>query len=334
MARRLLPVLALTFMLLGCGASHASRGADAVAGPVMPARPSWLTRLDAAHPLVGKTWDVKRRAFVDDAALLAAARDAHFVLLGEKHDNPDHHMLQAWVAASVVAGGRAPALAFEQIESDRQSALDAARRAEPRDVGAIARAVAWDASGWPPWETYAPIARVAVDGELSIVAANVPAAIAKALVRTGPGAIPEAERARLDLDLPLPAADDASLRRELRDAHCGMPMPPAFLDGMVLAERARDATMADRMLAADRAGGVLLVAGTGHTRTDRGVPRHLARVAPDRTRVSIAFVEVDPAERDPARYGAAWLAPEPPFDLVSFTPRANDEDPCAAFRTK
>jgi hypothetical protein len=113
-----------------------------------------------------------------------------------------------------------------------------------------------------------------------------------------------------------------------------MEMPEPILAGMILAERARDATMAERMVAADREGGVVLVAGSGHTRTDRGAPAQLAVAAPSRTRVSIAFVEVDPALRDPAAYGARWGdgLDAPPFDYVSFTPRANDDDPCAALR--
>jgi uncharacterized iron-regulated protein len=87
-----------------------------------------------------------------------------------------------------------------------------------------------------------------------------------------------------------------------------------MLEPMALAQRARDATMAERMRALPPP--VVLIAGDGHARTDRAVPAHLPAA------LAIAFVEVDPGVRDPK---AA------PYDYVWYTPRATDEDPCAAF---
>jgi len=52
---------------------------------------------------------------------------------------------------------------------------------------------------------------------------------------------------------------------------------------------------------------------------------------------SLAFVEVADGQDAPAGYGESWGKPRPPFDAVWFTPRANDDDPCAGladFMTK
>jgi uncharacterized iron-regulated protein len=296
------------------------------------ARPAgWMTALDLHHPLVGKVWSVRAAAYVDDQALLAAASAAHFVLLGEKHDNPDHHALQAWVLSAVVASGHAPAVAFEPIEADLQGAVNDARRDAPRDVDAIARATNWSESGWPPWATYRPIFEVATAASLPIVAANLAHGVARRLVHEGPSALSASERAAYGLEVPLPPELDASLREELRASHCGMEMPAPFADGMVMAERARDASLAAHMRQGDGDArrGAVLIAGTGHTRVDRGVPRELARIAPGESAVSIAFVEVSHDDTDPRAYGAAWHARDLPFDYVLFTPRANDDDPCA-----
>jgi uncharacterized iron-regulated protein len=234
----------------------------------------------------------------------------------------------------MVASGRAPLAAFEQIESDRQGAVDDALRAAPRDVDAIAKATGWTESGWPPWGTYRPIFEVAAVASLPIVAANLAHGIARRLVHEGPSALDPAERAAFGLDTPLPPALDTSLREELKASHCGMDMPPAIENGMVLAERARDASLAAHMGVHEGAGGrgAVLIAGTGHTRIDRGVPRELARIAPGETVVSIAFVEVSHADLDPRAYGAAWNAAGLPFDFVLFTPRTSDDDPCAKMR--
>jgi uncharacterized iron-regulated protein len=299
----------------------------------MPARPTpFVTTLEASHPLVGKAWDVAGKKLVDDAALLAAARGAHFVFLGEKHDNPDHHRLQAWVIDAIVKGGRKPAIAMEQFDVESQPAIDAVRKAQPKDADAIATATRWSETGWPPWEQYAPIVRLTVEADLPLVAANLSRARGKALVRGGIDAMAPEERARLLLDRPLDPKMAASQRAELDDVHCGMEMPPKILDGMAFAERARDAVLADRMISGDRDGGVVLVAGTGHTRTDRGVPEALAARGRKDAHVSIAFVEVAPGVNDAPAYAEGWHAEALPFDFVLFTPRANDDDPCAGMR--
>ncbi len=315
-----------------CGGQK-PRLAAASAEAAPPTRPApFETVLDAANPLVGKTWDVQKRAFVDDAALLAAARGAHFVFLGEKHDNPDHHRLQAWVLEALVRSGRRPAVAMEQFDVEVQGAIDGARAAHPKDADAIATATRWSASGWPSWEQYAPIVRVVVEAELPLVAADLSRTRAHALVRGGVDAMSPDERARLMLDRPVDPKAAASLRAELEDVHCGMEMPTPVLDGMAFAERARDATLADRMLGADRPDGVALVAGTGHTREDRGAPEAILARGRKDARLSIAFVEVAKDLTDPAAYAAGWHAESLPFDFVLFTPRANDEDPCAGMR--
>src|SRR5205807_2688147 len=129
--------------------------------------------------------------------------------------NADHHALQAWIASDLVASGRSPAIAFEQLETTSQAAVDEARRGAPRDADAIPRAVDWEKSGWPAWAMYRPIAEIAVTSGLTVVAANLPHETARALVRDGAASMSEADRARLGLDTPLAPALEVSLRREL-----------------------------------------------------------------------------------------------------------------------
>ena len=71
-----------------------------------PARRSnWQSPLHQDHPLVGQVWDVRRQQFVSMDALEAKARDAHLLLLGETHDNPDHHLLQADLVRAAASSG-------------------------------------------------------------------------------------------------------------------------------------------------------------------------------------------------------------------------------------
>jgi uncharacterized iron-regulated protein len=78
--------------------------------------------------------------------------------------------------------------------------------------------------------------------------------------------------------------------------------------------------------------GAVLIAGAGHVRRDRGVPVHLARQVPDATIASVAFVEVDAAASKPGDYAARFGTETLPFDYVWFTPKADDDDPCAKLK--
>ena len=70
-------------------------------GPARAGAP-WITSLDRDNPLVGRLYQPSARTFVDESTAVAALRKARFVLLGEKHDNPDHHRLQAHLLRQLI----------------------------------------------------------------------------------------------------------------------------------------------------------------------------------------------------------------------------------------
>lgn len=273
----------------------------------MPPKRTWQTHLDEGHPLVGKIWSVRQARFVEEAELLATL-DGH-VLLGEKHDNPDHHALQAEVLRALVA--KKPIVAFEMFDLESQAAIDESRRVAPRDAAHLAAAVSWDQSGWPAWSMYAPIAQVALDAGLPIVATGISRTKMRAAGKDGVPA--------LDAGEPLSPEDERGLAEELRADHCGK-LPESMLPRMIRIQRARDTSMVKAL--ASTPNGVL-IAGAGHTRRDRGVGRDLKQAW------SIAFAEVEAQKTDPASYASRWGTTKLPFDFVWFTPRLDDEDPCA-----
>jgi uncharacterized iron-regulated protein len=267
---------------------------------------------------------------VDEAALDAQLAAASFVVLGETHDNPDHHLLQARLLRAVLAGGRRPALGFEMITSDEQPKVDAALARAPRDADALAAAVGWKDSGWPPFELYRPIFATGLDAGLPVVAANLPHGKARDAVMKGRDSLDPALRARLEREEPVPADVMDQWRTEMSESHCGE-LPPKMFDGLVLAQRARDASMAERMVAAGRGRGAVLVTGSGHARTDRAVPALATKDLAGKV-VSLAFLEVRKDETDPAAYAKDWGKGPLPFDFVVFTPGAEREDPCKGFK--
>ena len=292
-------------MLVGCGAS--------------PPPFRWTTTLQQTNPLVGKAWDTQAHALVPPARADDAAREAPFVLLGEKHDNPDHHRLQARWLESLVGRGRKPAVVFEQIDLDLQPAVDAFLASGSESVDELGKVLEWDKRGWPAWSMYRPIFEVVLAARLKIVAAGLTHAMARKLVHDGVSSLPPENASRVRL-LPLEPTVAASLDEEIKASHCGM-LPEAMIAPMSLAQRVKDAIMANLMVANATQGGAVLIAGNGHTRSDRGVPIYLTHA------LTILAVEVNGA-RDPASYEA-----EEPARFLVFTPRVDDEDPCAQFHT-
>ena len=99
--------------------------------------------------------------FIDSATLVDRLRRGRFVLLGEKHDNPDHHRLQAWLLRALIAAGRRPKLGFEMFTADDAPAIARQLAAHPTDAVGLAEAVNWQRSGWPDWAMYQQIAEAA-----------------------------------------------------------------------------------------------------------------------------------------------------------------------------
>lgn len=309
--------LVTVLLLVGC----AARGAVTL-GP-------WRSPLEREHPLTGQIWDVKGQRVVTPEAVAARLKDARYVLLGEKHDNPDHHAVQAALVRALLASGRRPAVAFEMFTEEQAPALARHLAGAPRDAAGLGEAVDWKRSGWPDFAFYQPIVQAALDAGVPVVAANLAPATARSVARGEPGAVPPELSTRYALDRPLAPAAQARLTAEIRDAHCGH-LPATRVDSMVLAQRARDAALADSLVRSDADGGVL-IAGVGHVRADHGVPLYLTARAPGSVIAVVAPLEVRDSLTKPEEY-AALFDGTLPFDFVWFTPRMDYADPCARFR--
>jgi uncharacterized iron-regulated protein len=177
---------------------------------------------------------------------------------------------------------------------------------------------------------YQPIAEAALQARLPVVAANLSPALARALGQSNAAALDPGQAARLGLDRPLAADAQAAMAAEVHDAHCGYASAQR-VDAMLLVQRARDAQMAESLAAAGQQDGAVLIAGAGHVRRDYGIPAYLANQLPGASIVSVAFLEVSQDKLEATAYAARFRRQTLPFDYVWFTPRLDDQDPCAVF---
>lgn len=320
-------VLALALLAAAARADDAAPARADASGPAAARLPAWETRLEADHPLVGVAWDVAKGEALSPVALARRLARERFVGLGERHDHPDHHALQAFLLRELVAAGRRPAVAFEMFDASQQAAIDQHRSVSPADAAGLGAATGFETSGWPDWSLYAPIAAVALEAGLPVLAANLGRDETRRLSREGAEALDPALAERLDLATPLPESERSAIEAEIVEGHCGH-APASALPRMVQVQRARDAHMARTLLdAGAKADGAVLVAGNGHVRRDHGVPARLASFAPGERVASVGLLEVVAGSESPSEY-----APDGRYDYVIFTPRRDDEDACAKFR--
>ncbi|HEX2017941.1 MAG TPA: ChaN family lipoprotein [Aurantimonas sp.] len=294
--------------------------------------PRWTSRHFADNPLVGGVF--RGDGLPSSAtALLQEAGSARYVLLGEIHDNPDHHRLQADIVADLARAGTAPSVVFEMIPDRFAPVLESFGASGAEDLDALADGLEWAERGWPDFSIYRPIFETVVENGLSMAAGNLDEAVVGAISRSGIDALAAEDVERLGLNAPLPAAQSEEMAEAIREAHCGL-MPERAIAPMGLVQRAGDGAMADALIdAAKQSGSAVLIAGAGHVRNDRAVPAIIAEREPRSKSVSVQMVEVTEAAESQADYGLVQDAPAP-YDFTIFTPRANVTDHCAELRER
>ena len=210
-------------------------------------------------------------------------------------------------------------------------ALSAAWRGAETDLDALGRALRWEERGWFTWQIYRPVfgalAKTGAVPRTGDLARQKRRAVSRGFDVLGPGVA-----AAWSLDRPLEDTARADLARHIVDGHCGL-LPAEAVGPVINVQRARDASLADAMLAPDAAAQRrFLIAGGGHARKDYGVPWYLrARgVAADEI-VVIAMLEVEAGETDPQAAIGTAADGAAPADFVWFTPRVDTQDPCEKY---
>ncbi len=313
---------------LGMACCLALSGA-AAAGPTNPWL-SWSADLHRNHPLVGKIWSTKAGRFISMADMAVALRQARYVLLGEIHDNPDHHNLQAWAIRTVGKGKRKPAIVMEMLNDGQAPAIQKFQKDSEHCCRIVLardlfKAVNWSKSGWPPATIYQPIIEAALSVHARLLPGSVTRQQLRAVAKKGTAQPSEGLPKRLGLAQKLAAPLASALRQELKDSHCGL-LPDRALPAMMRVQRFRDAVMADRLVQSKRH--AVLIAGNGHVRADRGVPFWLKKFAPGQAILVITQVEVEPNKTSPLAYVPQNPTKGSATDYVWFTPRTKRPDPC------
>lgn len=252
--------------------------------------PDWIGPRELDHPRLGQVLETSSGQWWSAAYLVERLSDEPYVLVGEKHDNPDHHRLQYWLLAQLHARRPQAALAMEMLDAGQQSAVDELKRQPPPDDAALQQQLQWS-KGWD-WALYGPVVRWGLTTSGSLLAANLDRTEIRALY-ADPESLAEVygDQAR------------DQLAQIMRDAHCNQ-LPESQVPAMLAIQQGRDQRMSAVLAAAPTP--ALLLAGGFHVRKDLGVPLHWsAKSAP----VVVMLVEAgtDLPDSDQADY--LWITP-------------------------
>jgi len=275
--------LCLMLALGGCQAS-------------LPPLPAWQSSEGRADAQLGHVVDLASGQVISPEQLVQRLAGTPRVLVGEKHDNPDHHALQLWLLRALQGRRVQGSLLLEMLQPEQQALVDKVQgQPLPAD---LPKALAWQ-EGWD-WQLYGPIVREALQQRVPLLAANL-----------SPGEMRQAYRQPASLtgarsDAP---AVKAALLEQVRAGHCGM-LPESQLPAMLAVQQQRDRRMAERLLSAPQP--ALLFAGAYHVRKDLGIPLHLADLGASGESKVLLLAEVgeqvEPGEADYVWYTAATPA--------------------------
>ena len=252
-----------------------------------------------------RVYDVRAQRFTDFEAMAHALGQADVVLVGEQHDDPGTHRMEAAILNGLARRGRRVTVSLEMFERDVQGVVDgylAGRLSEP-DLLAQAR----------PWPNYAadyrPLVETARQHGWPVIAANVPRRVASRVAREGLGAVatlPADERRWVATELNCPTSDDAYHAKFVAEmgampAH-GAASPSDSAQGAMVrrfyeAQCVKDETMGEAVAAAaqalDGAGTVVHYNGAFHSDQGLGTAQRAASRLPGRRVVVVSAIPVD-----------------------------------------
>ncbi|ATB64814.1 ChaN family lipoprotein [Pseudomonas mosselii] len=284
--------ICLVLALVGCQAS-------------LPPVPAWQGTEGRDNVQLGRIIELSSGQALSPGQLVQRLDDAPRVLVGEKHDNPDHHRLQLWLLRALESRRPQGSLLLEMLEP-RQQALVDAQKGKASPAADLPKALDWQ-PGWD-WALYGPIVREAMGQPYPLLAANLSPEEVRQAYRQP--ATPPGERSNA------PAVVQALLA-QVRAGHCNL-LPESQLPAMLAVQQQRDRRTAERLLAAPQP--ALLLTGSYHARKDLGVPLHLADLDAKAEGKVLLMTEVGEAVEP----GMA--------DFVWYTPATPEQDYCAQLR--
>jgi uncharacterized iron-regulated protein len=252
-----------------------------------------------------RVFDTRKQSFTDFESMLADLAHADAVLVGEQHDDPNTHRLEAAVLAGLLRRHVPVTVSLEMFERDVQPALDAYLAGSTTEEEFLK-----GSRPWPKYTTdYRALVELAKAHSWPVVAANVPRRYAAAVAKDGLAALDalnptERAMAARDVQCPLDLYFDrfAETMGAHSSATAGESNTRAVTERYYQSQCVKDETMAESIAAifAGRSGQprtVVHFTGSFHTDFAAGTAERVRRRLPDRRVTVISILPIDDLDK-------------------------------------
>ena len=289
-------------LIIGWGALFLLAGCLVVVAPAPPSAP----------PALGSWWARPFAAPLEPAQAARLITEAQVVLVGEVHNHPGHHQIQAQVIQMMLDGGLRPVVGVEWLDHEVQPICQRFSQGQ-LTVAEFARQVDWTRRWGHSLTLYTPLLELVQRHRLTLAPLNAPSSLIRQVAHQGLAGLKPAERAQLAPSLDLTDPDYRAMLDEQFVLHgmAGQKMEEYFFQAQV----ARDETMAWRLAQAlapwpDGQARAVVLAGAGHLAHGLGLPGRIARRLPHVRLLSVLPVEAQRLAQMRLQPGA------PPADLM------------------
>lgn len=262
-------------------------------GPAAPDPPA------ASVYIPQRVFDTRRKAFADFESMLADLARADVVLVGEQHDDPNTHRLEAALLQGLMRRRVPVTVSLEMFERDVQPLLDAYLAGTVGEEEFLRRA-----RPWPRYGTdYRPLVEMARAHGWRVIAADVPRPLAADVSKSGRTALEKLQpderiMGARDLQCPLDGYYDRFV--ESMGGHAGTnekgspQHQRATMERYYLAQCLKDETMAESIATAferqsGRPGTIVHYTGAFHSDFGGGTADRVRRRLPGR-RVAVVSI--------------------------------------------
>lgn len=227
--------------------------------------------------------------------LLAKLRDRPRVIVGEKHDNLQHHQIEQWLVESLPRQRTQGSVLMEMITPSQQDKVNAVKdqlkQGKTLTGQQITEQTAWQ-KGWK-WELYSGVTTAALAGSYPLLSANLDRSEIKKFYEH-----PLAVTGALSTQ---PSVREA-IAKTIEESHGGK-LEPKQAEAMLAIQQQRDRRMAESLLAAPMP--ALLIVGGYHANRALGVPLHVEDIAP-MTELTVVMLAEEGVKVDKSNADFVW----------------------------
>lgn len=227
--------------------------------------------------------------------LLAKLGDRPRVIVGEKHDNLQHHQIEQWLVESLPRQRTQGSVLMEMITPSQQDKVNAVKdqlkQGKTLTGQQITEQTAWQ-KVWT-WELYSGVTTAALAGSYPLLSANLDRSEIKKFYQH-----PLAVTGALSTQ---PSVREA-IAKTIEESHGGK-LEPKQAKAMLAIQQQRDRRMAESLLAAPTP--ALLIVGGYHANRALGVPLHVEDIAP-MTELTVVMLAEEGVKVDKSNADFVW----------------------------